>query len=204
MLIKICGLTRADDARWAVEAGATAIGLVFWPTSPRAVTLTQAEAVVRAVAVDVLTVGVFVDATRAEIEHVMRRVPLGAAQLHGHESPAFVDALPWTVIKAMPVPAEGPLPDLAPWAGVRVLLDVHDPERRGGTGRQVDWARAAALAAARPVILAGGLTPDNVAQAVRQVRPAGVDVSSGVEHSAGVKDRARMRAFVEAVRSVEV
>lgn len=203
MLIKICGLTRADDARRAVEAGATAIGLVFWPTSPRAVTLAQAEAVVRAVAVDVLTVGVFVDATRAEIEHVMRRVPLGAAQLHGHESRAVVDALPWTVIKAVPVPAEGPLPDLAPWAGVRVLLDVHDPERRGGTGRRVDWARAAALAAARPVILAGGLTPDNVAQGVRQVRPAGVDVSSGVEHSAGVKDQARIRAFVEAVRSVE-
>ena len=203
MLIKICGLTRADDARWAVEAGATAIGMVFWPKSPRAVTLAQAEAVVSAVAADVLTVGVFVDATRDEIEYVMRRVPLTAAQLHGHESAGFVDALPWTVIKAVPVPAEGPLPDLAPWAGVRVLLDVHDPERRGGTGRQVDWERAAALAATRPVILAGGLTPDNVAQAVRQVRPAGLDVSSGVERSAGVKDQARMRAFVEAVRSVE-
>lgn len=203
MLIKICGLTEADDARRAVEAGATAIGMVFWPKSPRAVTLAQAEAVVSAVAVDVLTVGVFVDATREEIEHVMRRVPLGAAQLHGHESPGFVDALPWTVIKAVPVPAEGPLPDLAPWAGVRVLLDVHDPERRGGTGRQVDWERAAALAAARPVILAGGLTPDNVAQALMRVRPAGIDVSSGVERSAGVKDQARMRAFVEAVRSVE-
>ena len=203
MLIKICGLTRPDDARRAVEAGATAIGMVFWAKSPRAVTLAQAEAVVAAVGRDVLTVGVFVDATREAIDHVMRRVPLGAAQLHGDESPAFVDTLPWPVIKAVAVPAEGSLPDLSPWGGVRVLLDTHDPERRGGTGRPVDWARAAALAATRPVILAGGLRPDTVAEAVTRVRPAGIDVSSGVEQSPGVKDEARVRAFIEAVREVE-
>jgi len=203
MLIKICGLTRPDDARRAVEAGATAIGMVFWAKSPRAVTLAQAEAVVAAVGRDVLTVGVFVDATREAIDHVMRRVPLGAAQLHGDESPAFVDTLPWPVIKAVAVPAEGSLPDLSPWGGVRVLLDTHDPERRGGTGRLVDWARAAALAATRPVILAGGLRPDTVAEAVTRVRPAGIDVSSGVEQSPGVKDEARVRAFIEAVREVE-
>ncbi len=203
MLIKICGLTRADDARRAVEAGATAIGMVFWPGSPRAVTLAQAEAVGAAVGGDVLTVGVFVDATREEIDHVMRRVPLGAAQLHGHESPAFVGTLPWPVIKAVPVAGEGPLPDLSPWAGVRVLLDTHDPERRGGTGRMVDWARAAVLAATRPVILAGGLNPDNVAEAVMRVRPSGIDVSSGVERSPGVKDEARVRALIEAVRELE-
>jgi phosphoribosylanthranilate isomerase len=203
VLIKICGLTRPDDARRAVEAGATAIGVVFWSRSPRAVTLAQAEAVAAAVGADVLTVGVFVDATREEIDRVMRRVPLGAAQLHGHESPAFVETLPWPVIKAVAVPAVGSLPDLSPWAGVRVLLDTHDPERRGGTGRMVDWARAAALAATRPVILAGGLSPDNVAEAVTRVRPAGIDVSSGVEQSPGVKDAARVRAFIEAVREVE-
>jgi phosphoribosylanthranilate isomerase len=203
VLIKICGLTRPDDARRAVEAGATAIGVVFWSGSPRAVTLAQAEAVAAAVGADVLTVGVFVDATREEIDRVMRRVPLGAAQLHGHESPAFVETLPWPVIKAVAVPAVGSLPDLSPWAGVRVLLDTHDPERRGGTGRMVDWARAAALAATRPVILAGGLSPDNVAEAVTRVRPAGIDVSSGVEQSPGVKDAARVRAFIEAVREVE-
>lgn len=203
MLIKICGLTRPDDARLAVEAGATAIGMVFWPNSPRAVTLAQAEAVASAVGAKVLTVGVFVDATREQLDLVMRRVPLGAVQLHGRESPGFVDGLPWPVIKAVAVPSEGPLPDLSPWTGVRVLLDVHDPERRGGTGQRVDWKRAAALAATRPVILAGGLNPGNVAHAVRQVRPAGIDVSSGVERSPGVKDQARMRVFVEAVRSVE-
>jgi phosphoribosylanthranilate isomerase len=203
MLIKICGFTRPDDARRAVEAGATAIGMVFWAKSPRAVTLAQAEAVAAAVSGDVLTVGVFVDATRDEIDYVMRRVPLGAAQLHGHESPAFVDTLPWPVIKAVAVPPVGPLPDLAPWAGLRVLLDAHDPVRRGGTGQMVDWARAAALAATRPVILAGGLRPDNVADVVMRVRPAGIDVSSGVEHSPGVKDEARVRALIGAVRAVE-
>lgn len=203
MLIKICGLTRPDDARRAVEAGATAIGMVFWPGSPRAVTLQQAETVVDAVNGAALTVGVFVDATREEIDHVMRRVKLGAAQLHGHESPAFVDALPWPVIKAVPVPLEGPLPDLAPWAGVRVLLDAHDPVRRGGTGQVVEWTRAAALAATRPVILAGGLTPANVAEAVMRVRPAGIDVSSGVERSPGVKDEALVGALIKAVYAVE-
>jgi phosphoribosylanthranilate isomerase len=203
MLIKICGLTRPDDARRAVDAGATAIGMVFWPDSPRVVTLEQAEAIATAVGSEVLTVGVFVDATREHIDQVMRRVPLGAAQLHGHESPAFVDTLLWPVIKAVPVPAEGPLPDLTPWAGVRVMLDAHDPVRRGGTGRLVDWARAAALAATRPVILAGGLRPENVAEAVMRVRPAGIDVSSGVERSPGVKDEALVRALIGAVHGVE-
>ena len=204
MLIKICGLTRPDDARAAVEAGATAIGMVFWPNSPRAVTVEQARAVVAAVGDgEVLTVGVFVDARADQIDDVMRRVGLGAAQLHGHESPEFVDGLPWPVIKAVPVPAAGPLPDLAPWRGIRVLLDAHDPERRGGTGRRVDWTRAAALSATRPVILAGGLTPDNVAEAVMRVRPAGIDVSSGVEQSPGVKDARLVRALIAAAREAE-
>jgi phosphoribosylanthranilate isomerase len=204
MLIKICGLTRPDDARRAVEAGATAIGLVFWPASPRAVTLAQAEAVVEALGPDVLTVGVFVDAAREQIDDVMRRVKLGAVQLHGRELPAFAASLPWPVIKAVPLPADGPLPDLSPWAGVRVLLDAHDPERRGGTGQTVDWTRAAALAVTRPVILAGGLTAANVGEAIRRVRPAGIDVSSGVEQSPGVKDESRVRALIAAVREVEV
>jgi phosphoribosylanthranilate isomerase len=203
MLIKVCGITRPDDARMAVELGAAAIGMILWPKSPRAVTLAQAERVAAAVPAGVLTVGVFVDATREEIDEAMRRVPLGAAQLHGSESVGFVQGLPWQVIKAVAVPPVGPLPDLKPWADVRVLIDAHDPVRRGGTGRLVDWARAAALAATRPVILAGGLRPENVADAVARVRPAGLDVSSGVEHSPGLKDPARLGAFIKAVRDVE-
>jgi phosphoribosylanthranilate isomerase len=203
MTVKICGVTRPEDARLAAALGAWAIGMVFWPGSPRAVTVQQAAAVAAAVPDGVLIVGVFVDATRDEIAAAVRQVPLGAVQLHGSETPALVESLPWPVIKALPVPSEGPLPDLAPWAGVRVLLDAHDPERRGGTGRQVDWARAAALAATRPVILAGGLRPDTVAEAIARVRPAGIDVSSGVERAPGVKDEARMRALFDAVREVE-
>jgi phosphoribosylanthranilate isomerase len=203
MTVKICGVTRPEDARLAAALGATGIGLVFWPASPRAVTMAQAEAVAAAVPAGVLTIGVFVDATRDEIAAVMRRVPLGAVQLHGGETPAFVESLPWPVIKAVAVPSEGPLPDLTPWAGVRVLIDAHDPVRRGGTGRMVDWARAAALAATRPVILAGGLRPETVAEAIARVRPAGIDVSSGVERAPGIKDEARLRALFDAVREVE-
>jgi phosphoribosylanthranilate isomerase len=204
MLIKICGIKRADDARAAVEEGASAIGIIFWPGSPRVATLAEAETVVAAVPAGVMTVGVFVDPTRVELDTVMARVPLAAVQLHGNESPAFVDSLPWQVIKALSVPDAGPLPDLTPWTGVRVLIDAHDPVRRGGTGRLVDWARAAALAATRPVILAGGLRPDTVGEAIARVRPSGIDVSSGVEASPGVKDRAKLRALFSAVREAEV
>jgi phosphoribosylanthranilate isomerase len=203
MTVKICGVTRPEDARLAAALGASAIGMVFWPGSPRAVTVQQAAAVAAAVPEGVLIVGVFVDATRDAIAAVVRQVPLGAVQLHGSETPAFVESLPWPVIKALAVPSEGPLPDLAPWAGVRVLLDAHDPVRRGGTGRLVDWARAAALAATRPVILAGGLGPGTVAGAIARVRPAGIDVSSGVERAPGLKDEARLRALFDAVREVE-
>ncbi len=203
MLIKICGVCRPQDARLAVEHGATAIGMVFWPASPRAVTPDAAAAVIAALPAGVLTVGVFVDPTRERLDEVLGQVPLGAVQLHGQEPPDFADRLPWPVIKAVAVPDSGPLPDLTPWAGVRVLIDTHDPVRRGGTGRAVDWTRAAALAATRPVILAGGLRPDTVAEAIARVRPAGIDVSSGVESAPGVKDAGKLRALLAAVRQAE-
>lgn len=203
MLIKICGVTRPEDADAASQLGATAVGMVFWERSPRAVTVAQAAAIAAAVPPGVLTVGVFVDPSREQIRRVLAEVPLGAIQLHGAESPEFAASLPWPVIKAIGLAPEGPLPDLSVWAGMRVLLDAHDPERRGGTGRPADWTRAAALAASRPVVLAGGLRPENIVEAVRQVAPAGVDVSSGVESRPGVKDHARLRAFIEAVRGVE-
>lgn len=203
MLIKICGITRPEDAAMAASLGATAIGIVFWAGSPRAVTVGQAAAIAAAVPAGVLTVGVFVNAAREAMADAVRQAGLGAVQLHGDEAPDFAESLPWHVIKAVPVPADGPLPDLTPWAGVRVLIDAHDPVRRGGTGRMVDWSRAAALAAARPVILAGGLSPETAAQAVARVRPAGIDVSSGVERAPGVKDEARLRALFAAVREGE-
>jgi phosphoribosylanthranilate isomerase len=201
MIVKICGLTRPADARVAVECGATAIGMVFWPDSPRAVTLEQARAIADVAPAGVLTVGVFVNPSREELEAVMTSVPLGAVQLHGDESPAFVGSLPWPVIKGLGLPADEPLPDMDQWGPhVRILLDAHDPVRRGGTGRSIDWTRAASLARRRPVILAGGLHADNVATAIGEVAPAGIDVSSGVESAPGIKDGTKLEALFRALR----
>jgi phosphoribosylanthranilate isomerase len=200
MIVKVCGLTRPEDAALAAELGATALGLIFWAGSPRAVTRDQARRVVQAAPEGVMTVGVFVNPSRDEIEAVMDDVPLGAIQLHGDEPASFVNALPWPVIKGLGLPAEGPLPDLAEWdASVRLLLDAHDSVTRGGTGRTADWTRAALLARRRPLILAGGLHAGNVAAAMKQVRPGGIDVSSGVERAPGLKDEAKLRAFFRAL-----
>jgi phosphoribosylanthranilate isomerase len=204
MIVKVCGLTRPDDAALASALGATALGMIFWPASPRAVTREQARGIVAAAPRGVLTVGVFVNPTREELETVMNDVPLGAVQLHGDETPSFVASLPWPVIKGLGLPSTGGLPPLDEWgAGVRILIDAHDPVRRGGTGRTADWARAAMLARRRPIILAGGLHADNVGEAIRQVGPAGIDVSSGVERAPGIKDEMKLRALFEALGRVE-
>lgn len=204
MIVKICGLTRPEDVALAAELGATALGMVFWPSSPRAVTRAQARALVDAAPSGVLTVGVFVDPTRDELDAVMGDVPLGAVQLHGQESASFVESLPWPVVKAVQVPADGPLPDVGVWSNrVRVLLDAHNPVRRGGTGQRIDWRKAETLARQRPVILAGGLNADNVVAAIEAVGPAGIDVSSGVERTAGVKDPAKLKALFEALQELE-
>jgi phosphoribosylanthranilate isomerase len=203
MIVKICGLTRPADARLAVKCGATALGMIFWPGSPRAVTLEQARTIAEEAPESVLTVGVFVNPSREELDAVMTDVPLGAVQLHGDESPAFVRTLPWPVIKGLGVPADDQLPDVDRWdPGVRILLDALDPVRRGGTGRSVDWTRAATLARRRPVILAGGLHADNVAAAIGEVAPAGIDVSSGVESAPGIKDGMKLEALFRALRRV--
>lgn len=204
MIVKICGLTRPEDAALAVELGATALGMIFWPGSPRAVTLEQARAIARVAPEGVLTVGVFVNPTAEQLGAVMTAVPLGAVQLHGDESPSFASALPWPVIKGLGLPADGAQPDMDQWGDhVRILLDAHDPLKRGGTGRTADWHRAATLARRRPVILAGGLHADNVTRAIAEVAPAGIDVSSGVESSPGIKDGTKLRALFRALRDVE-
>ena len=203
MIVKICGLTRPADARLAVDSGATALGMVFWPGSPRAVTLDQARAITREAPAGVMTVGVFVNPSVELVEAVMTEVPLDAVQLHGDESPTFASALGWPVIKGVGLSADGALPDLDQWGpDVRILLDAHDPVRRGGTGRTVDWTRAAMVAKQRPVFLAGGLHADNVAAAIAQVAPAGIDISSGVESGPGIKDRTKLQALFEALRRV--
>jgi phosphoribosylanthranilate isomerase len=199
--VKICGITRKGDARLAVALGADAVGFVFWARSPRAVTADRARAIAAALPPFVTRVGVFVNEAPPTIARIAAAVRLDAVQLHGDEGIDDYAALGVRLIKVVTLEDDAALE-----AGRRLppaitpLVDAVDRERRGGTGRPADWPRAAALAAARPTVLAGGLTPENVARAVRDVRPWAVDVSSGVEIEPGVKSRERLQALFAAIR----
>jgi phosphoribosylanthranilate isomerase len=202
VLVKICGITRLDDAEAAVEAGAHALGFVFWRESPRFLDPYRARAIVRALPPFVTTVGVFVNQPPEYVAGVASLVPLAAVQLHGDEPVAHAERVGRPVIKALTLDAAEP-DRLSAWPGrVTILIDAHDPVRRGGTGRTVDWTAAASIAARRRIVLAGGLTPDNVVQAVDRVRPFGIDLTSGVEHSPGIKDHDRIRALFRALTAL--
>ena len=199
MFIKVCGITRVEDALHAVEQGATAIGFVFWPRSPRAVTAAQAAEIGSRLPSHVMRVGVFVDEPVSGIRTTVGQVGLTAVQLHGDEPPAYADVLDWPVLRAVSVADLTQASEL--WAPATALLvDNIDPIRRGGTGTSIDWAQAAAIAHTRKVVLAGGLTPENVAGAIHAVHPFGVDVSSGVEAAPGVKDFGKVSRFVTNAR----
>jgi phosphoribosylanthranilate isomerase len=199
MFVKICGITRLEDAQAAVEAGANAVGFVFWPKSPRRVDVERAREIASALPEDVTTVGVFVDQPLNDVNDVARRVGLRAVQLHGSEDGEYVRAMTRPVIKAVAV-VGSEAPDVNAWpSDVTVLLDVHDPVKKGGTGKTIDWTVAASVASRRNVLLAGGLTPQNVGDAIARVRPYGIDVSSGVEVEPGIKDHRRIKALFEAV-----
>jgi phosphoribosylanthranilate isomerase len=201
--VKICGVTTVEDARLAAELGASAIGLVFWPGSPRFVEVAQAKAIVAALPPFVSAVGVFVDQAEHAV-HVAREVGLGAVQFHGDEPPESYHAFPTRVIKSVAVrDNSAQLAAAAVPAAATVLLDAHDPVRRGGTGQPIDWSIAAAIARQRPVILSGGLTPANAAEAVAAVAPYAIDVSSGVERAFGRKDPEKLRALFAALRAAE-
>jgi len=199
--VKICGIRRREDALLATELGASAVGFVFWPDSPRFIDPYRAREIVRVLPPFVTTVGVFVDQPDDYVNDVAGLLNLGAIQLHGREPVPSYARSSHRVIKAVPV-ADGfdPATALAALpAHVTVLLDAHDPLQRGGTGRTIDWTQAAAAARTRRVILSGGLNAGNVSEAARTVRPYALDVSSGVESSPGVKDADKLRAFFQAV-----
>lgn len=198
--VKICGLTSVQDALASVEAGADAIGLNFARRSPRRVELDVARAIVEALPPHVLSVGVFVDASEAEIREVIARTGVRCVQLHGEESPELVALFQPHAYKALRVRGHGAIEQAARYPGEYILLDAYVPGVEGGTGATFDWAIAAKLTRLRKVTLAGGLTPDNVANAVREVQPFCVDVASGVESSPRQKDVAKVRAFVEAAK----
>ena len=207
MFVKVCGVTRAEDAEAAVSAGATAIGFVFWPKSPRAIDPYRASAIAAMLPPFVTPVGVFVDQPAEYVNGVASLAGLGAVQLHGDESADYVSAMRRPVVKAISLreglpPSAGRIDD---WPSrVLLLLDVHDPVRKGGTGRTVDWSVAAEIARRRPVVLAGGLTAENVGEAIDRVRPFGIDVSSGVEAVPGIKDHRRIKALFEAVHGSSI
>lgn len=202
--IKVCGITRLEDARLATDLGADALGFVFWPGSPRHVNPEHAARIIRALPAFVTAVGVFVNQPLDEIRATAALARLGVIQLHGDEPAATWAGLPAPCIKAVAVDEAFDAAGIAAWpAPVVPLLDAHDSTRRGGTGRLIDWRLAAALAQLRPVVLAGGLGPENIQDAIAQVGPYAVDVSSGVEREPGVKDAARLRAFVEGVATAD-
>ncbi len=200
--IKICGITRPEDARMAVELGADAIGLVFYAPSPRSIGPEQARAIIAAISPFVTIVGLFVDPAPEQVESVLRRCSLGLLQFHGDEAPDFCRGFGLPYIKAARVGTDA---DLVQYlsryhAAQGWLLDAYHDQLSGGTGESFDW-KLIPRDLARPVILSGGLTPDNVGAAVRQVGPWAVDVSSGVESAKGVKDAAKIAAFIAGVKN---
>ena len=199
--VKICGLTRIQDALDAVGFGADALGFNFFRRSPRFVTSRAASRIIAELPPFVSKVGVFVNASRAEILRTIDASGIDTIQLHGDESPDFCEGFDVTVIKAFRIGSIGDLRQLPKFRTAGWLLDSAVPGQHGGTGAKGDWSLARkAVALGRPVLLAGGLNSHNVAQAIRQVRPFAVDVSSGVESSPGVKDTRKVRAFIRAAK----
>lgn len=201
--VKFCGITRCEDAIQATRLGADAIGLVFYPKSPRAVSPQQAHTIVQVLPPFVAVVGLFVNATASYIQQVVETVPLDTLQFHGDEAPESCGCYGKPYIKAIRMGAEVDLLRLAKiYQGASaLLLDAYQVGVPGGTGQTFDWSRIPSEFP-KAIILAGGLTPENVAHAVAKVRPYAVDVSGGVEQMRGIKDAAKMAAFMRGVNSV--
>ncbi len=202
--VKICGITRVEDAVAAVAQGADAIGLVFWPDSPRYVGFDRARQIVSAVGPFVFTVGVFVDPSREDVEAALERAGCSMLQFHGDESPSFCSAFGRAWLKAFRVGGKRDLiesvesyRDATGW-----MFDTWDERLAGGTGESFDW-NLVPRNLSRPLVLSGGLTPGNVGDAIRNLRPWAVDVSSGVESDKGIKDASKVAAFIAGVRNAD-
>lgn len=204
--VKICGITRWEDAHLAVELGAAALGFNFYRPSPRYLDPRQARRIVTQLPPLVLAVGVFADETDGvKIAEVARAAGVSVVQLHGPKFPASNGGLEnYRVIRAVSVRQSSNLSDLSHIAASAILFDTFDPEWRGGTGKTFDWSQAREAKRYGPIILAGGLTPENVGRAIREVRPYAVDVASGVESEPGKKDAVKLRAFFAAVEKADL
>ena len=199
--VKICGITSEADALAAAEAGADAIGLMFYEGSPRHVTLEQAKAISAALPQHVMRVGVFVNAEEAFVHQALTECMLNILQFHGDETPEECSRYPLMTLKAFRVEGEETLAELEAYPSAGYLLDAYVKDALGGTGATFNWDLAVrAQEFGKPIFLAGGLTPENVVEAVRKVQPFGGDVSSGVEIEPGRKDAEQMRTFVAAAK----
>jgi phosphoribosylanthranilate isomerase len=201
--IKICGMTNVEDALHACACGADALGFVFYDKSPRCLTAAKARDIIARLPPLVTTVGLFVNEAPGRIREIAEECALDVIQLHGDEGPAACDFAPRRVIKALRVRDEASLAGQETFRVSALLLDTWVAGNYGGSGKTFNWELARVVARQRPVILAGGLTPENIAEAVRTVSPYGVDVSSGVEAAPGKKDPQKVAAFILAARNAD-
>jgi phosphoribosylanthranilate isomerase len=195
--VKVCGMTNLKDALVAVEEGADAVGFIFYKKSPRSVTMKLVREIILELPPFVDMVGVFVDETAEQINKIADNCNLDLIQLHGNESPTFCKRIRRRVVKAFRVKDMQSVKKLSSYQVSGFLLDTFSENLHGGTGKVFDWNLALPAKKIGPVIMAGGLTPNNVQQAIRQVRPYGVDVCSGVESEPGIKDHKKIQAFLK-------
>jgi phosphoribosylanthranilate isomerase len=201
--VKICGITTLEDALAAVEAGADAIGFIFAAGSPRTVTPEHAAQIAAGLPPFVWTVGVFVDQPAADLLRIATQVPLQAVQLHGKETDDYSRQIPLPIVKAIRVRNVESLSPIGVFPARAFLLDAYVEGQPGGTGMCAPWELAAQVTGKAPIILSGGLRPENVADAIRRVHPFGVDVSSGVERAPGRKDHRKVKEFIAHVRETD-
>ncbi|MFC1606804.1 phosphoribosylanthranilate isomerase [Candidatus Latescibacterota bacterium] len=205
--VKICGITRVDDAWYAEEYGASAVGFIFYPPSPRAIDPDGAGIITEALGPFIAKVGVFVDEDPGKVITTVKAAGLTAVQLHGSESPEYVSELqalasPFKlqVIKAFRVDDDFNPGELGKYSAGVFLLDTYDPDQQGGTGKTFDWEKAVDCEGLGKIILAGGLNADNIAEAIQTAHPWGVDISSGVESSPGVKDHEKLMSLFDSIQ----
>ncbi|HWD94444.1 MAG TPA: phosphoribosylanthranilate isomerase [Verrucomicrobiae bacterium] len=204
VIVKICGITNAPDALAAVEAGADALGFMFYEPSPRHVSIREATEIIRQLPPFIIKVGVFVDAAEDLVVRAIGDCGLNMLQFHGHETPEYCGQFGLMSLKAFRIRDAESLKALPEYPTEAWLLDAFVADKPGGTGEKFNWDLAIeAKKLGRPIFLAGGLTPENVAEAVQKVQPYGVDVSSGVEAAPGKKDHDKVREFIRAAKSVE-
>jgi phosphoribosylanthranilate isomerase len=198
--VKICGITNLEDALFAADAGADALGFVFYAKSPRYIAPERAREIVLRLPPFVAKVGIFVNEELDQVEKIMAYCHLDYAQLHGDEPPEQVAALAPRAIKAVRVRSAADIERLAQYQAIAYLLDTYHPTKHGGTGEAFDWELAVEAKSHGPIILAGGLTPDNVGDAIERVHPYAVDVSSGVEAAPGIKDHQKVQRIIIAAK----